>query len=137
MLSVIIDGSGNTEGLTGLLAQLTAGAVNGIVREVWIVAPPSEELEQVCEATGAERCDRMSEAVKAARYESLLVLPADFRLRDGWINALEAAGADGVVVGLGRPRGVLVVRSRAQELADHVSLGRLRRKLGLWPKRLG
>lgn len=137
MLSVIIDASGKTDGLTGLLAQLTAGAVNGIVREVWIVAEPSEGLEQVCEATGAERCDRMSEAATAARYESLLVLPADFRLRDGWINALEGAGGDGVVVGLGRPRGVLVGRRRAQELADHVSLGGLRRKLGLLPKRLG
>ena len=137
MLSVIIDASRNTEGLTGLLAQLTAGAVNGIVREVWIVAPPSEGLEQVCEATGAERRDRMSEAAGAARHDRLLVLPADFRLRDGWISALDAAGGDGVVVGLGRPRGVLVGRGRAQELADHVSLGGLRRKLGLLPKRLG
>lgn len=137
MLSVIVDAAGDTGHLTGLLAQLTAGAVQGLVREVCIVAPASEALDDICEATGAERCDRMSEAAAAARYETLLVLPADFRLRDGWINALESAGGEGVVVGLGRPRGVLVVRRRAQELADHVSLGGLRRKLGLLPKRLG
>lgn len=137
MLSVIIDACGDHGRLTGLLAQLTAGAVNGVVREVWIVAPPSEGLDEVCEATGAERVDAMSQAAAAARYETLLVLPSDFRLRDGWISALEQAGGEGVVVGLGRARGVLVGRSRAQQLADHVSLGRLRRKLGLLPKRLG
>ena len=137
MLSVIVDASGTIDRLTGLLAQLTAGAVNGLVREVWIVASASATLDEICEATGAERCDRMSEAAAAARYEMLLVVPADFRLRDGWIDALEHAGGEGVVVGLGRSRGVLVVRRRAQQLADHVSLGRLRRKLGLWPKRLG
>ena len=137
MLSVIIDASGNIERLTGLLAQLTAGAVNGLVREVWIVAPASGTLDEICEATGAERCDAMSQAASAARYETLLVAPADLRLRDGWISALEQADGEGVVVGLGRSRGVLVARRRAQELADHVSLGRLRRKLGLWPKRLG
>jgi hypothetical protein len=137
MLSVIVDASGTIDRLTGLLAQLTAGAVNGLVREVWIVAPASETLDQICEATGAKRCDRMSQAAAAARYETLLITPADFRLRDGWIDALEPAGGEGVVVGLGRSRGVLVARGRAQQLADHVSLGRLRRKLGLWPKRLG
>lgn len=137
MLSVIVDAPSDTSRLPGLLAQLTAGAVEGLVREVWIVAPPSDELEAICDATGAERCDRMSQGAAKARYETLLVLPADFRLRDGWIAALEHAAGEGVVVGLGRSRGVLVRRVRAQQLADHVDLRRLRRKLGLWPQRLG
>lgn len=137
MLSVIVDASGDTGRLTGLLAQLTAGAVDGLVREVWIVAPPSASMSEICDATGAERCDRMSQAAAAARCETLLVLPADFRLRDGWISALEHAEGRGLVVGLGRSRGVLVDRHLAQQLADDVSLHRIRRKLGLWPQRLG
>lgn len=137
MLSVIVDAPSDTARLPGLLAQLTAGAVEGLIREVWIVAPPSEALDEICDATGAERCDRMSEAVAAARYETLLVAPANFRLRDGWISALGQAEGRGVVVGLGRARGVLVDRRLAQELADQVSLARIRRKLGLWPQRLG
>ena len=55
MLSVIIDASGDGGRLPGLLAQLTTGAVEGLVREVWIVAPPSKTLDEICEVTGAGR----------------------------------------------------------------------------------
>lgn len=149
MLSVIIDARLGTDGLPALLAQLTAGAVDGLVRQVLIVALPEEPgIDLLCEETGAEAHPAIGPAARAARAERLLVLPAGFRFRDGWIGALDAhlarGGSAAVVTGGGErrlfaraPSGVLVERGLLEQVADGVSLARLQGLLRLSRRRIG
>lgn len=147
MLSVIIDAGEAPRGLALLLAQLTAGAVDGLVREVFIAGPVEPALlDALCDETGAEPAATVAAAVGRAKSQMLLVLPAELRLRDGWIRQigdhLARGGTGGVVVGLGGgllrpgPLGVLVERGRAASVGG-ADLQRLRRALGLRPQRLG
>lgn len=148
MLTVIIDARVDAERLPALLAQLTAGAVDGLVRQVLIVAASGQaRIDDLCEETGAERHSTLEAAAKAARAEQLLVLPADFRLRDGWIGSLDGhlarGGAAAVVAGLSegglfsrQPLGVLVERGRLEGRRG-ADLKGLRRDLGLRARRIG
>ncbi|ODT86663.1 cell wall biosynthesis glycosyltransferase [Phenylobacterium sp. SCN 70-31] len=148
MLSVIIDARRGAPELPVLLAQLTAGAVDGLVRQVLLVAGPGQAgIDLLCEETGAEAHDSLEAAAAAARAEWLVVAPADFRLRDGWIKALEthlaAGGGAALVSGLGpggllgrSPWAVLVERRRLEHRRG-ADLKRLRRDLGLRPVRIG
>lgn len=148
MLSVIIDARGETKGLPGLLAQLTAGAVDGLVRQVLIVAAADQPgIDDLCEDMGAEAHPTIEAAGAAARADQLLILPADFRLRDGWIRSLDGHLAHGaapaVVTGLAdgglferRPFGVLVERHRLEGRRG-AGLQGLRRDLGLRARRVG
>ncbi len=148
MLSVIIDARAHPEGLPTLLAQLTAGAVDGLVRQVLIVARAGEAaILALCEETGAQPCESLQAAAMAARADQLLVLPAHFRLRDGWLGSLNAhvgrGGGPALVVGLKAPGlfgrsllGVLVERSRLAN-GREADLNRLRRELGLGAVRIG
>jgi hypothetical protein len=147
MLTVVIDARPAAPRLPALLAQLTAGAVDGLVRQVLIVAAPDQAgIAELCEETGADACASLPAAARAARGDRLMVLPADFRLRDGWIGALEAhmraGGQRAAVVGLGegglfgpRPRGLLVERGLVEDGVDDAQ--RLRRRLGLLATRVG
>ena len=110
MLTVIIDARTRAAPLPVLLSQLTAGAVEGLVRQVLILAAPDQPgIAEICEDMGAEAHPAFGEAAKAARAEWLMVLSADFRLRDGWIGALSDHLARGkreaAMVGLCRPTG--------------------------------
>ncbi|OHB30383.1 MAG: hypothetical protein A2790_17380 [Phenylobacterium sp. RIFCSPHIGHO2_01_FULL_69_31] len=148
MLSVIIDARSGADGLPGLLAQLTAGAVDGLVRQVLIVAAEGQPgIGELCEDMGAEASLSLEAAAMASRSDRLLVLPADLRLRDGWIKALEThltrGGEPAVVTGFSdgglfgrRPFGVLLERGRL-EAAGGADLQRLRRDLGLRVRRIG
>lgn len=147
MLSVIIEARTEGERLPALLAQLTAGAVDGLIRQVLIVAEAGEaRVAALCEETGADPHPTIEAAAAAARADWLVVLPADFRLRDGWIGALEhqlARGGEALVTGLSetglfarRPYGVLVERRRLEGRRG-ADLQRLRRELGLSPRRVG
>jgi hypothetical protein len=148
MLTVIIDARTRTEALPALLAQLTAGAVEGLVRQVCIVARAGQAgIDLLCEDMGADACSSLEAALAKARADMILVAPADLRLRDGWIGALElhlAAGGGGALVqGLGggglfsrRPFGVLLERDRLQA-GGGADLQRFRRQLGLCPHRVG
>lgn len=148
MLTVIIDARAEVDRLPALLAQLTAGAVDGIVRQVSIVAPPGAlGVDDLCEETGAEAYPSLEAAAGAARAEWLLVLPADFRLRDGWIGSLkgdfERKAAAALVKGISdaglfgrKPFGVLVERGRVAD-RQGADLKGLRRELGLNPRRVG
>lgn len=148
MLSVIIDARTQAEGLPALLAQLTAGAVDGIVRQVLIVAADRQPgIDGLCEEMGAEAHPTIEAAGVAARADQLLVLPADFRFRDGWIPSLSGhvsrGGEPALVKGLSegglfgrRPFGVLLER-RGLEGRRGADLQRLRRDLGLRARRLG
>ena len=140
MLTVIIDARTRAAPLPVLLSQLTAGAVDGLVRQVLILAALDQPgIAEICEDMGAGAHPTFGQAAKAARAEWLLVLSADFRLRDGWIGALNDHLASGkreaVMAGLAG-RGVLVERGRALGL-EGSDLNRLRRGLGLWPRRVG
>ena len=140
MLTVIIDARTRAARLPLLLSRLTAGAVDGLVRQVLILAAPDQPgIAEICEDMGAEAHPTFEEAAKAARAEWLMVLSADFRLRDGWTGVLSdhlaRGGCEAAMAGLGG-RGVLVERRRALGL-EGADLNRLRRGLGLWPRRIG
>lgn len=148
MLTVIIDARTGAEALPALLAQLTAGAVEGLVRQVCIVADPEQPgIDLLCEDMGADAFASVPEAAARARSELVVVAPADLRLRDGWVGALErhlaAGGRAALVEGLGeggffgrRPFGVLLERDRLQA-SRGADLQGLRRQLGLRPRRVG
>ncbi|MBL8554195.1 MAG: cell wall biosynthesis glycosyltransferase [Phenylobacterium sp.] len=143
MLSVIIDARRDADRLPALLAQLTAGAVDGLVRQVAIVAAPGQPgIDALCEDMGADAHPTLPAAARAARADRVLALPVAFRLRDGWIAALEmhlaGGGTQAVVAGLKEgglfsraPSGVLVERRLLEECGDGVDVGGVRRLLGL------
>lgn len=148
MLTVIIDARADNERLPALLGQLTAGAVDGIVRQVLIVAAADQPgIDDLCEESGAEAHPTLEAAAGAARAEWVLVLPADLRLRDGWIGSLnghmERGGGRALVTGFAegglfgrKPFGVLVERGRLA-VGEGTDLKGLRRELGLNPRRAG
>lgn len=149
MLSVIIDARENADRLPVLLAQLTAGAVDGLVRQVAIVAAAGQPgIDALCEDMGAEAHATIPAAARTARADRVIVVPADFRLRDGWIAALEAhvagGGAQALVAGLKEgglfsraPEGVLIDRGALEQVADGVGVADLRRLLRLRGRRIG
>lgn len=147
MLTVIIETRRGPEGLPVLLAQLTAGAVDGLVRQVLLVADPGQAgIDVLCEETGAEACETLAAAAGRARADWLIVTPADFRLRDGWIKSLEGhlgrGGKAALIQGLGGgllrrgPTAVLVERRRLED-GRGADLEGLRRQLGFRPARIG
>ena len=76
MLTVIIDARDDAERLPALLAQLTAGAVDGLVRQVLIVADAGQAgIGELCEETGAEPSPTLEAAAQTARADRLLVQP--------------------------------------------------------------
>lgn len=143
MFTVILDARAQAERLPVILTQLTAGAVDGLIRQVLLVAPDAQVgLEALCEETGAEARPTFAAAAKAARYDTILALPADFRFRDGWIRALDGRAPPAVVVGMGEggffrraPTGLLVQRSLLEQGVDDI--GALRRRLPLRVRRIG
>lgn len=148
MLTVIIDARLEADRLPALLAQLTAGAVDGLVRQVIVVAPTGQaDIADLCEEMGADVLPTIEAAATAARGDWLVVLPASFRLRDGWIGSLTGhlgRGSQGaLVLGLPEPGlfarrvyGVLVERSRLAG-GQGTDLKHLRRGLGFNPRRTG
>lgn len=148
MVSVIIDARGQAAGLPALLSQLTAGAVDGLVRQVLIVAADGQAgIDDLCEDMGAEAHPTIEAASAAARAEQLMILPADLRLRDGWIRSvgdhLIRGPEPAVVAGLAdgglfsrRPFGLLLERRRLEGRRG-ADLQRLRRDLGLRARRIG
>ena len=148
MLTVIIDARLEADRLPALLAQLTAGAVDGLVRQVIVVAPTGQaDIADLCEEMGADVLPTIEAAATAARGDWLVVLAASFRLRDGWIGSLTGhlgRGSQGaLVLGLPEPGlfarrayGVLIERSRLAS-GQGTDLKRLRRGLGFNPRRTG
>lgn len=148
MLSVIIQaGEAEGERLAGLLGALTSLALDGLVREVLIAGGgPAEFLKVLREETGAELAGSLTGAIGIARSERLLVLPAEFRPRDGWTLALSqhvrAGGGDAVLPGAGgrllrpAPYGLLIGRAKARPLVQP-DLKRLRRVVGDRADRIG
>jgi hypothetical protein len=145
MLSVIVT-PGNPDRLAGLLAALTAAAVEGLVRDVQLVGGADPALlDALCEATGARLAAGLGEAVAAARSDWLMVVPPELRLRDGWVERLgdhlRDGGGEAVLKGMDEgifrpaPQGVVIKRARAQAAAQ-AGLQGLTRKLGRGARRL-
>ena len=133
----------------GLLAILTEGAVEGVVRDVLIVDAEcsdvvAEAVAALCEETGAIAVGDMQAAFAKARSDWLLVLPAAMRMRNGWVEALSDHLRDGggpaILRGEGpfwkAAYGVVIRRDVAASLA-HPDLKRLRGKLGPSVPRIG
>ncbi|HEY9236959.1 MULTISPECIES: cell wall biosynthesis glycosyltransferase [Phenylobacterium] len=148
MISTIILAGGADRDLASLLSALVPAAVDGLVRDVVVVAgTPDQATVAICEDAGAELSSDLSAAVARARSELLLVAPEDLRLRPGWHESvrrhLEGRGgralvceADaGLLARLMPPRraGILVEKTRFEEIAP-VSLEVLRRGLGSAPR---
>ena len=145
MLTVIVEAGEEAERLTGLLAALTSAAIEGLVREVIIAGGgPTDLLEVLREETGAELAADLAAALRRARSERLLVMPAKLRLRSDWLERLgrhlREGGGDALIVGEGgalsrRSHAVLIGRSAAAGLAKP-DLKRLRGELGRGAARL-
>lgn len=145
MLSVIVDTGKAEERLAGLFAQLTTAAVEGLVREVLVTGPTWSELvaeavDGICKDMGAELAGDLKSAIRDAKSDLLLVLPAELRLREGWVERLRsylAEGGRGAIIdavkppGLfaSRPSGVLIEAGAARALLQPDLKG-LRRQLG-------
>lgn len=143
MLTVIVDTRAAPERAPYLLAQLTAGAVEGLVRQVLLVGVREGMVGAFCEETGADSVGSFEEAVAEARQPFILAAHPQFRFREGWIEAVngfvgghgKAALVRGQGAGLlGGPYAVLVERGRADQARD---VRALRRRLGLLPTRIG
>ena len=145
MLTVIVETADAGDRLPALLAALTSAAVEGLVREVLIAGGgPPELLAVLREETGAELADDLASALRAARSDRLLVVPAKIRLKPGWLELLakhlRGGGLDALLMGEGgffgeKPYGVLIGRAPAAALA-HPDLKRLRGQLGRGAVRL-
>lgn len=96
MLSVVIPARDEAPQLAILLAALVPSAVDGLVREVIVVgAGSTDETADVCEDAGAALVASLDDAAKLARYDRVLTLPVDMRLRAGWEGVLGAHLARG------------------------------------------
>jgi hypothetical protein len=145
MLSVVVV-RGQSDRIAGLLAALTEAVVEGLVRDVTLVAGDSPELlNALCEATGARLAADFGAAVAAARSELILVAPPELRMRDGWVERLgdhlRDGGREALLQGLSEgwlrpaPRGVLIARSTVAASAKR-GPQQLARKLGPGARRL-
>jgi hypothetical protein len=144
MLSVIVV-PGDPAKLPGLLAALTEAAVEGLVRDVMLMAGEHPAvLDALCEATGAKLAPDWAQAVQSARSDWLLVAPPDLRLKDGWVERLGLHLRDGVgearLVGTSpgwlrrAPQGVIIPRAKAASAQGGPE--QLARKLGRGARRL-
>jgi hypothetical protein len=145
MLSVIV-APGDTERLAGLLAALTAAAVDGLVRDVQLVLQGDPALlDALCEATGANTAADLLRAVELARSDWLLIVPPELRLKDGWVERLgdhlRDGGGEARLVGASpgflrrAPAGVVIGRAKARASAQG-GLQQLAGKLGPGARRL-
>jgi hypothetical protein len=143
MLAVILDVRARPQDAAPLLAQLTGGAVEGLVKEVVLVGPHEGLVAALCEETGAEAAPTFEAALEQVRQPWVLGADAHFRLREGWIESLKqfleghrkaalVRGRHGFLGG--RPYAVLVERGRAVDAQD---VRGLRRRIRLRPARIG
>ena len=88
MLTVLIETKDSEEGLARTLASLISGAVEGLVRDVIVSDRGStDQTHRVAEHAGCHfMATGISNAVKQARGDWLLMLEPGARLADGWME---------------------------------------------------
>lgn len=85
MISVLIHAANAERLLSPCLASLVPAAIDGVVREVILIAAsPTEAVLSLAEDSGAGLAGDLAAAVRAARSDWLLVLDRPVRLEDGW-----------------------------------------------------
>ena len=91
MITAIIECRGEAGALASTLAALVPAAVEGVLRDVIVVASDAdEETHRVAEAAGCRIVsDGIAEAVASARGEWLLLLEPGARPQPGWLQAIE------------------------------------------------
>ena len=146
MLSVIVPTLNCEHDLANLLARLVPAAVDGLVAQVIAVDGGSTDATiSICEDAGADVAATFTSAVAIARRDWILILPADLRLRGGWVEAvsghLARGGGAALVQGeregkglLARfkpaPSGLLVAKAALRGAGPTLDLIGLRRKHG-------
>ena len=96
MISVIVPTAESERDLAALLSVLVPAAVDGLVREVMVVdAGPSRATAAICEDAGADVLAGFADALRRARGDYVLALPASLRLRPGWDESVRRHLEDG------------------------------------------
>ncbi|ATC24264.1 cell wall biosynthesis glycosyltransferase [Caulobacter vibrioides] len=116
MISVVLIASEDLPGLAAQMAMLVPAAVDGLVKEVVLVAGDEPGVAVLAEDSGArlvrvegDTADRLAAAVAAARGDWILTLRAAPVLREGWREPVERhlAGGAGGAASLVAPSGLL------------------------------
>lgn len=138
MISVVLLASEDLQGLAGQMAMLVPAAVDGLVKEVVLVADGEPGVEALVEDSGArlvtvkgDAAARLAAGAAVARGDWILTLRAAPALRDGWREPIEKhlSGGGGTAAVLAAPGGLLARWSRRPH-------GVLVRRLD-WPARGG
>lgn len=113
MISVVLVASDDLPGLAAQMAMLVPAAVDGLVKEVILVADGEPGVEALAEDSGARLVttsgDRLAAGVTAARGDWILTLRSAPALREGWREPVERhlAGGAGAPAALAAPGGLL------------------------------
>ena len=113
MISVVLVASEDLPGLAAQMALLVPAAVDGLVKEVVLVADGEPGVEALVEDSGARLVttsgDRLAAGAAVARGDWILTLRAAPALREGWREPVEKhlAGGAGAPAYLTVPGGVL------------------------------
>lgn len=113
MISVVLVASEDLPGLAAQMAMLVPAAVDGLVKEVVLVADGEPGVEALAEDSGARLVttsgDRLTAGAAVARGDWILTLRSAPALREGWREPVEkhlARGAGAPAV-LAAPGGLL------------------------------
>lgn len=113
MISVVLIASEDLPGLAAQMSMLVPAAVDGLVKEVVLVAGDEPGVEALAEDSGArlvrtkgDAKERLAAGAGAARGDWVLTLRADPVLREGWREPVErhlagGAGAPARLIALG------------------------------------
>jgi hypothetical protein len=130
MISVVLIASEDLPGLAAQMAMLVPAAVDGLVKEVVLVADDEPGVEALAEDSGArlvrvggDAKDRLAAGAGTVRGDWILTLRAGPVLREGWREPVErhlagGAGAPAMLIAPGgwlgrltsKPHGVLLRR---------------------------
>ena len=116
MISVVLVASEDLQGLAAQMAMLVPAAVDGLIKEVILVADGEAGVEALAEDSGArlvktpgEIAARLSAGAARVKGDWILTLRSTPILREGWREPIEKhlAGGAGAPAALATPGGLL------------------------------